>query len=359
MNAFEAGGMEYETFFTTMGSNEFPMNAEGVTRAVTVHEFGHGYFMGLLASNEFEEPFLDEGMNQLWETRTMAADRNQVRLPALARWLGIELPSIAAWDVARLIGGSRRPADPIAGNSWNRWSTESYALVYHRTALVFHDLEQVIGADTFERAMKLYYDRWRFRHPSTADLLEAFVDAGADRATVERWFETQVHGAAPIDDRVVEVRAEEVLPELGSPAVEGKRTEVTGKARDKAVADAREAWKKEHGEPAAGKPGPFPWKNVVTTRRRGAEVPQVVLVTFEDGTEERLEWPPGRRWGRWELVRPVKVRSAQIDPDRTVFLDIDKLDDGRTREARKGPAARLALGAGGWIQFLLSLVEAM
>ncbi len=59
------------------------------------------------------------------------------------------------------------------------------------------------------------------------------------------------------------------------------------------------------------------------------------------------------------MIRPVKVRSAQLDVDRAVYLDLDKLDDGRRREAKGGPAARLALGTGGWIQFLLALVEAL
>jgi hypothetical protein len=38
---------------------------------VTVHEFGHAYFMGILASNEFEEPWMDEGINSFWEERIM------------------------------------------------------------------------------------------------------------------------------------------------------------------------------------------------------------------------------------------------------------------------------------------------
>ena len=71
--------MEYETFFTTFGGNG---TIGTLVRFVTVHEFGHGYFMGLLASNEFEEPFLDEGMNELWDSRELANDRIVVRLPA-------------------------------------------------------------------------------------------------------------------------------------------------------------------------------------------------------------------------------------------------------------------------------------
>ena len=134
---------------------------------------------------------------------------------------------------------------------------------------------------------------------------------------------------------------------------------MTETGRKKAISETREAWKKENGKTEDGKPGPFPWRSMVSARRQGAGVPQVVVVTFEDGTEERIDWPAAERWGRWEMVRPVKVRSAQLDPDRSVFLDLDKLDDGRRREAKRGPAARMALSAGGWIQFLLALVEAL
>jgi len=88
-------------------------------------------------------------------------------------------------------------------------------------------------------------------------------------------------------------------------------------------------------------------------------VPQVVVVTFEDGSVEKLDWPADEAWGRWDLVRPVKVRSAQIDGERKVFLDLNKLDDGRTREARNGPPARMALSLGGWFQFFFALLGAM
>jgi hypothetical protein len=231
--------------------------------------------------------------------------------------------------------------------------------VYGRTALAFHDLEQVIGTPLLEKAMRLYYDRWKFRHPSTADLKQAFLDAGVDRAVVDSFFERQVLANGPVDDRIVTVRAEEVLPPLGLRERDGKPEELTAGARRKSVEEARAAWRKEHGEPDPAKPGPFPWRNVIAARRYAAAVPQVVVVTFEDGSVERLDWPASQAWGRWELVRPVKVRSAQLDEGRAVFLDLDKLDDGRTRKANDRVPARMALALGGWIQFLLSLLEAL
>ncbi len=358
-NASEAGAMEYETFFTTMGSNEFPWNAGGLTRYVTVHEFGHGYFMGLLASNEFEEPFLDEGMNELWDARMLAGESFEVRLPAPARWMGFSLPAISTWDLERFSGTGRFQADPIAGNSWKRWSGQSYTLVYSRTALAFHDLEQVLGTERFGKAMKLYFERWKFRHPSTADLREAFVEAGADRAFIEGWFDRQVFANGPVDDRILTVRAEEILPDVGAVAVDGKRAELTEEARNKDVEGARASWKKEHGAADPARPGPFPWRSTVAARRYGVGVPQVVVVTFEDGSVERIDWSASESWGRWEFIRPVKVRSAQLDGDRKVFLDLDKLDDGRTREAKHAIPARMALSLGGWFQFLLAFLEAM
>ncbi|MCK7537725.1 MAG: hypothetical protein MZV63_45620 [Marinilabiliales bacterium] len=54
---------------------------------VTIHEFGHAYFMGILASNEFEEPWLDEGVNSYWEQRIVDAYYGDgyglIRLPFL------------------------------------------------------------------------------------------------------------------------------------------------------------------------------------------------------------------------------------------------------------------------------------
>ena len=39
---------------------------------VTVaHEFGHQYWYGMVATNEFEEPWLDEGINSYSEDKVM------------------------------------------------------------------------------------------------------------------------------------------------------------------------------------------------------------------------------------------------------------------------------------------------
>jgi aminopeptidase N len=54
-NGAKAGGMEYTTLFATSSSYMMPEFLH-YPEMVTIHEFGHEYFMGILASNEFEEP---------------------------------------------------------------------------------------------------------------------------------------------------------------------------------------------------------------------------------------------------------------------------------------------------------------
>ncbi len=72
-----AGGMEYQTLYTTIDSKWFgfwPGSGLHVPEMVTIHEFGHGYWYGMLASNEFEESWMDEGIASF--TEAVIVDRH-------------------------------------------------------------------------------------------------------------------------------------------------------------------------------------------------------------------------------------------------------------------------------------------
>jgi hypothetical protein len=356
-NALESGGMEYETFFTTIGALGPPLRQ--AVRFVTVHEFGHGYFMGLLATNEFEEPFLDEGLNEFWDARMLVNDPIQVPAPGLLGRLGLRTPKLSLWDIER--SGTRRfQADPIAGNSWDRWSNSSYGLVYSRTTLVFHDLEQRLSEGVLARGFAEYYRRWRFRHPSSADLETALADvAGAQAPLVHRWFQEQVYDRAPVDDRVDTVEAAEILPQPGTSLQDGKRVERTEEQVKVEIRERRDAFRKAHPDAKPTEPGPFPWRSVVQVRRYAAQVPQTLVLKFDGGATETLQWPEGERWHRFVFERPERIASAQLDPKRDVLLDLDKLDDGRTRERAPLASRRWTLELKAWVELLFALVEAL
>ncbi len=74
-------GMEYPTLFVG-GARWLAPAAAHSPEGVTIHEFGHQVFYGMLASNEFEEAHLDEGFNTY---ATLRAAEGRVRRPVARR----------------------------------------------------------------------------------------------------------------------------------------------------------------------------------------------------------------------------------------------------------------------------------
>lgn len=342
-NASEAGGMEYPTFFTAEGYAKVTPGtiSQYAIDFVTIHEFGHGYFMGILGSNEFEEPMLDEGMNEYWDDR-MLTDRGQdidVTTPFL-RWLGIA-PKVPAFVMERMSGvlGVQQPSDSLDSNSWDRLSNLSYGSVYSRTATTMHDLELQVGREAMGRAMKLYYERWKFRHPSAADLRAALADGSGQPDVVNKIFAQQVYGTDKVDDRVVSVSSQELEPHAGTQIRDGKRMVVTEEDVEKEISKARKDWKKAHKDAKSGT-GPYLWHSTVTVRRDGAPVPETLLVKFKDGSSESVVWNDDARWHRYTWDKPSKAISAELDPQQEVYLDDNKLNDSYSVKANGAAAHR-------------------
>ena len=354
-NAEEAGGMEYPTFITAMGFDSVkPKSLEEFSLdMVTIHEFGHGYFYGILASNEFEEPFLDEGLNEYWDSRMMRERGQQLSpAPGFLKRIGID-PAFEVFDGVRMGSPRENPADAPGQNAWHR--LQGIGPVYTRSAIVMHDLEARIGREAMERGFKEYYRRWKFRHPGIADLREALADGSGQRAAVEQVFAQQVYATAKVDDRVAELRSEEELPLPGTRLVGGKQVEDTQETVDKRIEATRKQWDKAHPNPAAGT-GPFPFRTAVTVRRYGAPVPQTLVVKFADGSSETVLWDSGEQWRTYSWVRPTRAVSAQLDPRRGHYLDANKLDDSRTLKADRSASTRWASEFAAFVQLVFSLI---
>ena len=357
-NAQEAGGMEYPTFFTSEGYKEVVPGTvtQYMDDFVNIHEFGHGYFYGILASNEFEEPMLDEGINEFWDDRMMRARKEDLVLATpFLKWLGIA-PAMSGFQMERLGAQLQHPEDPLAQNSWDRLSSSSYATVYTRTATAMHDLEQRVGEPAMDKAIRLYYQRWRFRHPSVADLKQALVDGTGDAKDVDEIFDEVVYGTVSIDDRVADIDTHEVLPQAGVSWHDGKLVAADQSVLDEQIEKRRAAWAKAHPDARPGVGGPFPWHSTVTVFRNGARVPETLRVTFADGSHQDLRWDDDRRWARFEFEQADKVVSAELDPAQQVYLDADKLNDSLATKTDGAASKRWTADAAALLQTLYSLL---
>lgn len=352
-NADEAGGMEYPTFFTA--DNALNYQAGGIEQYslefVTIHEFGHGYFYGILASNEFEEPMLDEGVNQYWNSR-MLADRKQRIVPMPARYARLGYaPGFDPLAFDRLTAGLGNIEDPLGNNSWNRGSSGSYGSVYARTSALLNGIEKQVGREAMSRAMKLYYERWKFRHPSLADFREALAEGTGQREIIERNFAQSVYGTEVVDDAIDTFTSSEEWPKLGYVDDSGKP--LSSEARGKAMTKSREAWKKAHPDAKPGS-GPYPYRTTVVVKREGADVPQTLKVTFADGSTETVRYAGDQKWFRWSWVRPSKAVKVEIDPAKQYVMDRSINDNVRALEPNSSAGNYYGSRTLAWMQIVLA-----
>jgi len=359
-NAEEAGGMEYPTFFTAEGyAHPEPGTMEATfLDFVTIHEFGHGYFYGILGSNEFEEPMLDEGMNEYWDMRMMRDAGQEWHLGN--RWmarLGL-VPSLAPFSVSQLGAQRRDPSDALGANSWDRLNTAGYGSVYERTALTLHDLEEAVGREVMGRAMQEYYRRWKFRHPGIADLRETLAEVTGQRALVEAAFAQQAYATEKLDDAVEAFTSEEELPLTGTARVGDVWVETREEDVEKKISAQREAWDKAHPDAKEGT-GPFAYRTTLVLRHRGVATPQEVVVKFVDGSVENFVWDSTERWQRYSWTRPVRAESVRIDPQGKHLLNASVLSASRTIEPEHSAARRFSSDFSALVQSLYSLLGAL
>jgi hypothetical protein len=315
LKALGAGGMEYPTLFTTMGSWFFP---EGVRlpEMVTIHEFGHGYWYGMVASNEFEEAWLDEGINSYSEIKAMnhyyGHDRSMLDLGPV---------KISDLVMARgaVIGTSR--LDPIMTKSWEFYSGGSYgANVYQKAALTLLTLEGYLGEEVMAEVMRTYFERWKFRHPRSEDFFAVAKEvSGRD---LDWFFDQFFKSPDKLDYAVGTIRSVEVKEPKG----------IFDSGGDDQSPDAPEDAAKMY-------------ETEVTVVRRGELVfPQEILVIFEDGQEVRETWDGRDRWIRFEYVKPVRLKMVRIDPEDKIPLDINQMNNSRVMKPERTPLLRQALG---------------
>jgi hypothetical protein len=361
-NADDAGGMEYPTFFTVDGyPSVTPGTAtQGLIDFVTIHEFGHGYFYGILGFNEFEEPMLDEGLNEFWDQRMLRerGEKLDVTTPLL-RWFGIA-PSIGGFVFERISGvlDDDQPVDSLDTNSWERLTSRSYGTVYSRTATTMHDLEERLGKGVTERAFTQFYQRWKFRHPSAADLRAVLEEISGKPAVVDAVFAQQVYGTERIDDSVIDANSVELTPEVGTEVRDGRHVEMSEEQVSTAIENARANWKKQHPNASADS-GPYPWLTTVTVQRKGAPVAETLLVKFTDGSSETLPWNDDARWRRFTFDKPAKAVSAELDPERRIYLDANKLNDSYAVKTDGSAARRWSSDIAALLQSLYTMVATL
>jgi Peptidase family M1 domain len=297
-----AGGMEYPTFIT--GETDW-FTPEGwhFPELVIEHEFGHQYWYGMVATNEFEDAWMDEGINSYSEAKVLDS---------------IFGPNASIANLAGVTEGDREEQrlgyiafpniDPIAQKAYDYYSYDTYAgITYGKTASVLLTLEGIIGEDTMQRAMHVYFMKYRFTHPTKEDFLKTIEDVYGRNL---RWyFDQAIYGSEVMDYQVLKIDSYPVNWYEQKTTAEDKNTL---------------------------------YRSSVWLQRKGTFVmPVEVEIKFSDGSKVREHWDGVNRWTSFTYEKKAKVESAEIDPDHKIQIDRNDFNNSYTVEPNRKPARKL------------------
>ncbi|SEU32029.1 M1 family metallopeptidase [Paenibacillus sp. NFR01] len=289
-----AGGMEYPTLITAFGAAEATPDTS-LERTV-IHEIGHQYFYGMLASNEFEEAWLDEGFTSYAEDRLMEQEYG----------ISANLPVQAA-----LITDSQ----PLKLETWNYTGPDGYSRnVYLRGKLVLKDIEHRVGSKTMDAILSSYARKYRFKHPSTADFQKV-----VEKVTKQSWqdyFDRYVYGGGAPDFSV-----DTITTSL------------------------------QNGQ--AGGSGAV-YRSVVSISNKGTPYGKVpVKFTFANGYTATRVWDGKAQKTTFELSYNSPLLSAEIDPAHTVLLESKHLNNYRLAKVERDRLSHWTLGVTALLETLL------
>lgn len=324
-----AGGMEYPTFITAGTGWRQPADVLG-PEEVTVHEFGHQFWMQLVATNEFEESWLDEGFNSYSTAKVMEKAFGDWPVPLtvfgfnLSEWLG--LPRIDDFRLSRAANVAEADSDNIQRRAWEYYNAQSYSMnSYPRTTTFLRMLERVLGEDTMLRVMRTYQQRYRFKHPVSRDFV-AIVNEVSGR-DMNWMFDQFVFGNKVLDYSVASVSSKEVKTPFGV------FDQPDGAKKTVSIEDAE-----KQDEKAKGKKS---YETVVKIRREGdAVAPVEIVVRFKNGSIEKRTWDGQYRWAKFTFVKPAEPARVEIDPEGKHFMDVNWSNDLWRAETDRAQAAR-------------------
>lgn len=307
LSGIESWGMEYPTLITA-GHIPIVAGIYKVTEMVTVHEYGHQYWYGIVGNDETREAWLDEGVNSFFEIEIMndyfKGRPYMVDFAPMAKW---------DWETRRDPLASLVQVDRTSLPSWLFLDHDNYrGNVYSKASLFLKSLMHLTGRERMYRFFRDYARAWAFRHPRTDDFIAAFNTSMKEDYN---WaFDQFIRGDAALDNSVY--LAESIQ------AGQDRKT----------------------------------WRNEVVFMRNEGYFPVETLIRLSNGKETRSMWKGKERWKRIISYDDSPLALAAVDPEYKIPLDKNLLNNRVELETSASSFARFYLQLGFLFQTLLSFL---
>ncbi len=350
-----SGGMEYPTLFTA-GTGILRSKDVLSPESVIVHEFGHGYWYGLCANNEFEEAWLDEGINTYSTGKVLAKAYGPGAFPISLNRIPlnrfVKMPSYYDYDFDRAASIHVVELDPITTFSWKFYNRGSYGLnVYFRASTCLNTLERLIGQDTLMKILRTFQMRFRFKHPKTEDFIDIVNEVTGRDLT---WFFGELffktlnfdYGISSLISREKEEFVRGVFDR------DGEKEELTKKTIRRLKAEKQDSSTQNI------------YITVVVVRRfgeakLGGDATLKLKIVFEDGTEEIRLWRGRERWRKFRFEKMSRASFAQIDPDDIWLIDSNIANNSLKRKPFRNGIWKVTSHLFFFMQNVLQLVSGL
>ncbi len=325
-----SGGMEYPTFFT---GGAYFLSWNGIPRpeGVTIHEFGHGYFYGLVGSNEFENAWMDEGFTSFLDTEVYYEAYGEPLY--FKTYFGIPVTFKEVKIPIETDGISRHRLtynmDIMQRFAWEFMGGDSYgANSYAKGSLMLRTLKRFMGKELFSHMIKAYSQRFWFKHPRPQDFYDVVSEfAGEDMSWLMDQF---IYGSGKLDYAIGKI-------------TNRKETQLHG-WKDKEYQEGESQAKSHH------------YLSEVLVRRLGeVKIPVEVLIVFENGRLVREQWDGQYRWKKFIFKEPYRIVKAVVDPEFKLVLDINRTNNSMMIKPNRLAALKWVSNWLIWIQHALEL----
>jgi aminopeptidase N len=299
IQGLNSGFMEYPMLITVGSFYQFPKNIRSI-ESLAMHEFLHQYFMGIVATNEKEEPWLDEGFVTYFEDRIL--DELYGENNSYIDILGYQTGNA---EFSRLEYTSLEDPEefPIATLGWNITGARK-GIIYGKTGVVLKTLENIIGQSTMDEIMRTYFQQWKFSHPRGHDFIkvvnEVVNEVHGDKfgENLNWFFDRTVYSSASCDYKVNYILDDQFEVER--------------------VGDLM--------------------------------LPVEVEVTFEDGSTIIETWSTEDRIRVFANESTKNIQSVHIDPAQKILLDLNLNNNSLTIKPSKMTLWKYVLKAVFWTQ---------
>ena len=200
------------------GGMEYPMLImdDSESESLIVHEIGHNWYYGILGNDELDDAWLDEGFTTfqtLWYLEAKYPDNGySLSRKRLTPFEHDKLPRqmFAEDDYKSLLGYMRSPAnEPMATHSFDFVNYRSYSYnAYDKASYMLYVLKNYLGEERFLAGMRLYFDRWAFKHVTEERFINAMEDGSGE--DLDWYFDQWLNTSNYIDYKLGPVSTEKL-----------------------------------------------------------------------------------------------------------------------------------------------------